>query len=95
MTSRGAKNFLIVTSSGATGKPDALKFIEEIEAHGATVWAPACDIRNGKLLESTLRECILERGMPPIKGCIQAAMVLHVSTAYTLAEYIGADDSIL
>jgi len=76
MIGRGARNFLLLTSSGTEGKPDALKFIKEIEDMGVKVMAPACDITNRKLLENTLQQASKE--MPPIKGCIQAAMVLRV-----------------
>jgi NADPH:quinone reductase-like Zn-dependent oxidoreductase len=76
MVSRGARHFLLLTSSGAKGKPDSVKFITEIENMGVKVMAPACDITNRKLFENTLRQVLEE--MPPIKGRIQAAMVLQV-----------------
>ncbi|CAA9961740.1 hypothetical protein PTMSG1_05117 [Pyrenophora teres f. maculata] len=75
MVGRGARNFLLLTSSGAEGKPDALKFIKEVEDMGVKIMAPACDITNRKLFESTLQR--VSKEMPPIKGCIQAAMVLR------------------
>ncbi|EKG10605.1 Beta-ketoacyl synthase [Macrophomina phaseolina MS6] len=75
MTRRGARNFLALSSSGVEGKPDAPTFIKEVEGMGAKILAPACNITNRKLLENTLQKAMRE--LPPIKGCIQAAMVLQ------------------
>ncbi|KAF2843914.1 KR-domain-containing protein [Plenodomus tracheiphilus IPT5] len=75
MFGRGARNFVLLTSSGAEGKPDALRFIKETKDLGAKILAPVCDITSRKLLENTLQQVLKE--MPPIKGCIQAAMVLQ------------------
>ncbi|KAH3970822.1 hypothetical protein HBI56_188080 [Parastagonospora nodorum] len=69
---------------GTEGKPNALKFIKEIEDMGVKVTAPACDITNMKLLENTLQQASKE--MPPIKVCIQAAMALR-----NLHELLPAD----
>lgn len=77
MFSRGARHFLLLTSSGATGKPDRLKFLKEVRELGAVVLAPACDVTNRQDLVNTLQKALEE--MPPVKGCIQAAMHLQVS----------------
>ncbi|EXF80297.1 KR domain-containing protein [Colletotrichum fioriniae PJ7] len=76
MVSRGARNMLLLSSRGVAGRPDALKLIEELEAtHGVTVLAPACNIVDRGAVEDTLLKA--SRELPPIKGCIQAAMVLR------------------
>ncbi|KAL2059966.1 hypothetical protein VTL71DRAFT_10121, partial [Oculimacula yallundae] len=75
MVSRGARNFLLLSRNGASKNLKALKFIKEIELTGSRVLAPPCDITKRQVLVKTLQEC--GDKLPPIKGCIQAAMVLH------------------
>lgn len=80
MMSRGARNFICLSRSGVQGNQEAQKFIQEAERSGATILAPACNIAHRDALDKTLRDCGSK--VPPIKGCIQAAMVLHVSRAH-------------
>lgn len=75
MASRGAKHFLVTSSRGVAGRPDVMAFIQEMEARGVIILAPASDISNRALLEATLLEA--QKTLPPIKGCIQAAMILE------------------
>ncbi|KAG8167882.1 hypothetical protein KVR01_003571 [Diaporthe batatas] len=75
MISRGARNFICLSRSGVEGNKEGLKFIEEVEKSGATIFAPACNIADRDALERTLRDCADK--LPPIRGCIQGAMVLH------------------
>ncbi|KAK1978867.1 KR domain-containing protein [Colletotrichum cereale] len=77
MHSRGARNFLLLSKSGMAKTPGAAKFVKELEDGGATVWAPACDLSDENLVRSILKEATTK--LPPIKGCIQAAMVLQDS----------------
>ncbi|KAI4669515.1 Type I Iterative PKS [Alternaria viburni] len=74
MASRGARHFLVTSSRGVAGRADVIAFIQEMEAQGVVVQAPASDISNRAVLKSTLEEA--SKTLPPIKGCIQAAMVL-------------------
>ncbi|KAJ0123078.1 Polyketide synthase [Diaporthe amygdali] len=85
MISRGAKFFLLLSRSGVGGHEDAEKFLREVEHLGGTIFAPACDIAKCDVLEKTLRG--YEGKLPPIKGCIQGAMVLHDE----LVEHMTAD----
>ncbi|KAI0379259.1 hypothetical protein F5Y04DRAFT_290474 [Hypomontagnella monticulosa] len=71
---QGARNLILLSRSG-TNSTTAKGFIEALEARGAHVAAPACDITNEAVLRAAVGECLLT--MPPIKGCIQASMVLH------------------
>lgn len=80
MMSRGARNFICLSRSGVQGNKEAEKFIKEVEKSGATIFAPACNIAHRDALEKTLRDCAGK--LPPIRGCIQGAMVLHVSQPY-------------
>lgn len=78
MMSRGARYFLCLSRSGAQGNAEATKFIDEVKQRGATIVAPACNIADREALSRTLAEaCATDGGLPPIRGCIQGAMVLH------------------
>jgi len=75
MLQRGARNFILL--SRATQHSEAVqKFLADMRAHGAVVATPPCDISNQKSVQGVIEEC--GRTLPPIKGCIQGAMVLEV-----------------
>ncbi|KAK8087553.1 hypothetical protein PG997_002514 [Apiospora hydei] len=74
MASRGARHFLVTSSRGVARRADVMAFIKEMEAQGVVIHAPASDIFNRTVLQATLDEA--RKTLPPIKGCIQAAMVL-------------------
>ena len=78
MVSRGAK-FLILLSSSAKQSYEIDTFLTDIRAAGVTLAVPVCDISDSALLSIVIGEC--RQTMPPIKGCVQAAMVLKVSVA--------------
>lgn len=75
LVDRGAQNLILLSRSGPKN-PHAQKLIEELAEKGAKVVTPVSDICDAAALETTLKSC-LEAGMPPIKGCIQASMVLR------------------
>ncbi|KAI9892063.1 MAG: Type I Iterative PKS [Vezdaea aestivalis] len=73
---RGARNLILLSRSGATS--DAAKeLVSELEAGNVRVATPTCDITKEESLAMTLEECA--HTMPPVKGCIQASMVLRDS----------------
>ncbi|CAG7934385.1 unnamed protein product [Penicillium olsonii] len=76
MVSCGARHLLLLSRSGAHN-PGARSFVRELSAHRVNVLAPSCDITNRSMLEAVLGEA--SSTMPPIKGCIQATMVLQDS----------------
>ncbi|KAF5639068.1 polyketide synthase [Fusarium sp. NRRL 52700] len=76
MTSRGAKNLILLSRSGTT-RPAAQELMKELEEAGVTASAPQCDVSDRAALERVLSECA--KTMPPIKGCIQGSMVLKDS----------------
>ena len=77
MASKGARHLVLLSRSGPRpGDSEVIAFIQELETTGTTIYHPACDISNPDSLAQALDHCI-HRGMPPIKGCIQAAMVLR------------------
>jgi hypothetical protein len=76
MVKRGARNLILLSRSGLKTE-SAKTLVKDLAAQGAHIATPACDVANKSSLEAVLRNCTLT--MPPVKGCIQAAMVLKVS----------------
>ncbi|TVY81127.1 Ochratoxin highly reducing polyketide synthase [Lachnellula suecica] len=76
MFSRGARNFILLSRSGATN-PAAKEFIKELIRESCQVKDFACDVTNGDAVAKAIAECA--KTMPPIKGCLQGAMVLKDS----------------
>lgn len=64
---------MLISRSGPKGHAGSERFLREVETLGATVVAPACDISD----RSALQRVPVEHRLPPIRGCIQGAMVLH------------------
>ncbi|KAH7372371.1 polyketide synthase-like protein [Pyrenochaeta sp. MPI-SDFR-AT-0127] len=78
MVQQGVKNLILPTRSAVEGTGSAReKFVQELRAQGANVKAPFCDITSKTQLEQALKQL---QDMPPIKGCIQAAMVVKDSS---------------
>ncbi|KAL8719989.1 MAG: hypothetical protein Q9225_003081 [Loekoesia sp. 1 TL-2023] len=73
MASRDARNFLLLSRTG-TQRKDAAEFIQEMKDRGVNIQAPICDITSEAAVAKTFRD--MAGAMPPIKGCIQASMVL-------------------
>jgi hypothetical protein len=71
---RGARNLMLLSRSGDQNTK-AKSLVEELTSQGACVRTPACNIANEESLQNALDQCLLD--MPPIKGCIQASMVLR------------------
>ncbi|QGA21725.1 hypothetical protein EYB26_009436 [Talaromyces marneffei] len=72
MVSHGARNLILLTRSGVQS-PETAAFIERLQSGGCKVVAGACDIANENDVRQFLGAC---KYMPPIRGCIQSAMVL-------------------
>lgn len=77
MVEHGARYLVLISRSG-TSNVAAERFVQELQAQGVTVSTPACDIADTESLQSVLET--VKTSLPPIAGCIQAAMVLRVST---------------
>ncbi|KAI1771759.1 putative polyketide synthase [Hypoxylon cercidicola] len=71
--SRGARHLVLLSRSGPR-TPEALELVAELGRKGACVEAPPCDVTNRSILGSVLADCA--KKMPPIRGCVQAAMVM-------------------
>jgi NADPH:quinone reductase-like Zn-dependent oxidoreductase len=75
LVERGARNLILVSRSGIKNQ-HAEKLIDELSSKGVKVATPACDVCDAAALKSAITSC-LRTGMPPIRGCIQASMVLR------------------
>ncbi|EEP76468.1 hypothetical protein UREG_01317 [Uncinocarpus reesii 1704] len=73
MASKGAKSLIFLSRSGSAS-PAAQEVIRELHSRGATAHIFSCDVSDKAGLEAVLNQCKAE--LPPIKGCIQGAMVL-------------------
>ncbi|KIA75975.1 hypothetical protein HK57_00218 [Aspergillus ustus] len=71
---RGAKH-LIVLSRSAANKPETRDILKEYEETGCTIAVRNCDVADAEALKETLAS--LAETIPPIRGVIQAAMVLQ------------------
>jgi NADPH:quinone reductase-like Zn-dependent oxidoreductase/malonyl CoA-acyl carrier protein transacylase len=76
MIEKGARNIVLISRSGkATGKVADL--VEEAQSQGAQIVVKPCDVSERAQVENLIKEDISH--LPPVKGVIHAAMVLHVS----------------
>ncbi|RWA07367.1 hypothetical protein EKO27_g7737 [Xylaria grammica] len=75
MTKKGARNLIRLSRSGS-GSSETAQVVVELQEQGIHVAAPKCDVSSAQMLSAALTECALD-GMPPVKGCINAAMVLQ------------------
>ena len=72
---RGAR-FLILISRFGVQSEASTALVEELESMGVHSCTPACDITDIESFSAVLTECA--KAFPPIKGAIQASMVLKV-----------------
>lgn len=76
MASRGAKNLIFASRSGVS-RPAVRDLVEELKASGVRVEVLPVDITDRAALESHLKNTLQDSTMPPLRGVIQAAMVLE------------------
>ncbi|KAF2004264.1 polyketide synthase PksD [Amniculicola lignicola CBS 123094] len=79
MASRGAKNLIVLSrfSRTSSGSKAAAEVIDDLAKLGIKVATPRCDVSSASSLCAALEGCA--KTMPPIRGCINAAMVLQDS----------------
>lgn len=75
MVSRGARNLILLSRSGAGGAA-AKDLVPKLISQGVFVATPSVDISNLSRLKQEMER--LEERMPPIRGCIQATVALRV-----------------
>jgi NAD(P)-dependent dehydrogenase (short-subunit alcohol dehydrogenase family) len=77
MVDHGARAIIFASPSGAA-KQEAKDTIRAIEEQGALVSVFNCDVSDVKHLDTVINQA--SQSMPPIRGIIQMAMVMRVST---------------
>ncbi|OTA80299.1 hypothetical protein M434DRAFT_401803 [Hypoxylon sp. CO27-5] len=75
MVKRGARNLIIPSRSGISNQ-SASQMVSELQRGGVKIIAKQCNVGSATELEALLKDCV-GAGLPPIKGCINAAMSLH------------------
>ncbi|KAI1386460.1 uncharacterized protein F4822DRAFT_444848 [Hypoxylon trugodes] len=75
LAKKGARHLLVPSRSGGMGSVEASKTISELRQLGINVVAPKCDASSDSELSKMIAECAIT--MPPIRGCINGAMVLQ------------------
>jgi NADPH:quinone reductase-like Zn-dependent oxidoreductase len=76
MVRKGARHIALMARSKIRD-PETISFLDDLREKGAQVVAYPCDVSDAVRLRTVLSE--IERTMPPVRGCVQAAMVLRVS----------------
>jgi NADPH:quinone reductase-like Zn-dependent oxidoreductase len=76
MASRGATSLIILSRSSASS-PEKMELITDLDRMGSKVHSLVCDVADVSSLQRLSAEAFSH--LPPIKGCIQASMVLRVS----------------
>ncbi|KAI0798928.1 lovastatin nonaketide synthase [Xylaria sp. FL0064] len=74
MVKGGARNFIILSRSGAKSER-ARDLMAELEKEGVRIEAPVIDTSDLNSLRRTITE--VGNSMPPIRGCIQAAVAVR------------------
>jgi NAD(P)-dependent dehydrogenase (short-subunit alcohol dehydrogenase family) len=76
MISRGARNIVLLSRSGEL-RGKAREQIDRLNSDGANIVVRSCDVADrtsvGQLISSGLSN------LPPVRGVVHGAMVLHVS----------------
>ena len=75
MANHGAVNLVLISRSGLQ-KAKAQRTVKELNNCGVKATVFACDICDVGALEKVFRQCA--KDLPPIRGVIQAAMVVEV-----------------
>ncbi|KAK5630340.1 hypothetical protein RRF57_006055 [Xylaria bambusicola] len=73
LVSRGARFLILLSRSGLRNK-DSVELVDQLKASGVVVEIPMCDVTDLASLQMVLQDC--SQRMPPVRGCIHAAMVL-------------------
>jgi NAD(P)-dependent dehydrogenase (short-subunit alcohol dehydrogenase family) len=76
MASKGAKHLIAPSRSGGSSAA-AKDTVAELRAKGVNIITPQCDVSSAESLAKVLEE--YASTMPPIRGCVNASMVLQVS----------------
>lgn len=80
MTRRGAKNVVIVSRS-STVSPQVAAVMEDAKSIGSNVVLHQCDVANAQDVQRMVSQ--IKETLPPVRGVVHSAMVLHVSRPTT------------
>ena len=80
MVHHGARNLILASRSGLT-RQSARDLVDELRGKGANVAVFSCDVSKAEQLDGLLTQCT--EIMPPIRGVVQAAMVIKVGSHST------------
>jgi hypothetical protein len=75
MVARGARNLIFLSRTGNITNP-VQDMVIELESKGCRIHIYTCDVTDRARLVEVIKEC--KATLPPIKGCIQGAMILKV-----------------
>jgi hypothetical protein len=75
MVARGARNLIFLSRTGNITNP-VQDMVTELESKGCRIHIYTCDITDRARLVEVIEEC--KTTLPPIKGCVQGAMILKV-----------------
>lgn len=90
LAKRGAKHLIVLSKSGPASEA-ASNAVRDLSEQGVTIAAPECDVSSMESLSKALDDC--GQKMPPIRGCINAAMVLNVSSpSFQISFFYGFSD---
>ncbi|KAF2010557.1 hypothetical protein BU24DRAFT_472713 [Aaosphaeria arxii CBS 175.79] len=78
LSGRGAMSLILISRSGLSPSSKAWGVISALRSNGTRVDCPAMDITDKSAMERYFKN--RHNTMPPIKGCIQSAMVLRDAT---------------
>lgn len=82
MISKGARNLIYVSRSGAS-TPETIKFVDDLTAAGVRLQVLSCDITDEQKLCTSLSSTM--KTMPPIRGVIQGAMILKDQVFFNMS----------
>lgn len=76
MSNKGAGNIILVSRSGKVEGKTA-ELVQNLEANGTHVRVLSCDASSTGQVDQLIKEDM--KDLPPVRGIIHGAMVLHVS----------------
>ena len=77
MSSKGARNIILVSRKASPVNDKVQALIEELAANGTLVTIRACDVSSKQSVETLIRDDM--KDLPPVRGVVHGAMVLRVS----------------
>ena len=86
MADRGAKNLIVPSNSGPSSQA-AQDVVSQLTKRGVRIITTKCNAASVTELTALLRDCAAS--MPPVRGCINAAMTLQVYISSLFLHSVG------